>query len=275
MTITYDSTSRYVQAGDTRIHYHEAGSGPVLLCLHGGAPGAYGWGNFGRNIAALSRHFRVLVADLPGYGKSDKPVVEGSRNAFYARVFADMLAALDIEKAHVLGMATGGAVAITMALEHSACLDRLILVSAAGGLAMFHQKPKRSASQVYYGDEGPSRAKMRTYLEQLIYDPSLITDEIVEERYAASVAPEFMSQAPEGRSEKRHTPPDLWKKLDQIQCKTLIVWGRENRAQNLEAGVFMHTRIANSQLHVFGQCGLWVPYEKHDAFNQLVVSFLA
>lgn len=273
--ISYESTSRYVAAGGIRLHYHEAGSGPVLLCLHGGAPGAFGWGNFGRNVAELSRHFRVIVPDLPGYGRSDKPVVNGGRNAFYAQVFADMLAALRIDAAHVLGMATGGAVAITMALEHRSRIDRLILVSAAGGLAMFHQRPRRSASQIYYGDEGPSREKMRDYLEQLIYDPSLISDDILQERYLASVDPQFMIQAPEGRTEKRHTPPDLWKRLDQITCDTLIVWGRENRAQNFEAAIFMHTRIANSQLHVFGQCGLWVPYEKQEAFNQLVVSFLA
>lgn len=71
MTISYESTSKFVQVGDVKIHYHEAGTGPVLLMIHGGAPGAYGWGNFGPNLAALSKHFRTLIVDLPGFGWSD------------------------------------------------------------------------------------------------------------------------------------------------------------------------------------------------------------
>ena len=82
MTLTRENTSRFVQAGEVRVHYHEAGDGPVLLCIHGGAPGAFGWGNFGRNLPALARHFRTLVVDLPGYGLSDKPDIEGPRTGF-------------------------------------------------------------------------------------------------------------------------------------------------------------------------------------------------
>lgn len=275
MMLTYDNTSRFVQAGATRLHYHEAGQGPVLLCIHGGAPGAFGWGNFGRNMAALAERFRVLIVDLPGYGRSDKPEVgAGGRNLFYAQAMREMLHALGIEKAHVLGMATGGAAAIRMAVDFPEIIDQLVLVSSAGGLAMHHVKPLQTASQIYYGGSGPSLEKMRDYLRQLVHDPALVTDEVVRERYDASVEPEFMVQAPEGRSAVRHTPEALWKELDRIKARTLIVWGRENRAQNMEAAVFMHTRIRRSRLHVFGECGLWVPYEKADEFNRLVIDFL-
>src|ERR1700722_11675617 len=85
--LTAASTSKFVQAGDTKIHYHEAGTGPVLLCIHGGAPGAFGWGNFGQNMQELSKSFRTLIVDLPGYGQSDKPTITGGRYAFYAKTF--------------------------------------------------------------------------------------------------------------------------------------------------------------------------------------------
>ena len=111
-------------------------------------------------------------------------------------------------------------------------VDRLVLVSSAGGQTMFGLRRKVTASQVYYGGDGPTPEKMRDYLSQLLYDPSLITDDVVRERYEASVEPEFMEQAPEGRTPTRHTPEDLWKRLDEIQAQTLIVWGRENRAQS-------------------------------------------
>ena len=272
--LTYDSTSRFAQAGDVRVHYHEAGEGPVLLCIHGGAPGAFGWGNFGRNVEELSRHFRVIVVDLPGYGKSDKPDVGSGRNAMYAEVMAALLESLGIDRANVLGMATGGAVAIRLAVERPDVVDRLVLVSSAGGQTMFGLRRKVTASQVYYGGNGPTPEKMHEYLSQLLYDPSLITEEVVRERYEASVEPEFMEKAPEGRTSTRHTPEDLWKRLDEIQAETLIVWGRENRAQSYENGVFMLSRIPRAQLHVFGECGLWVPFEKPAEFNSLVTGFI-
>ena len=272
--LTYDTTSRFAQAGRVRVHYHEAGEGPVLLCIHGGAPGAFGWGNFGRNMEELSRHFRVIVVDLPGYGKSDKPDVVSGRNAMYAEVMVAFLESLGIDRAHVLGMATGGAVGIRLAVEHPALVDRLVLVSSAGGQTMFGLRRKVTASQVYYGGNGPTPEKMRDYLSQLLYDPSLITEDVVRERYEASVEPEFMEQAPEGRTTTRHTPEDLWKRLDEIQAQTLIVWGRENRAQSYENAVFMLSRIPRAQLHVFGECGLWVPFEKPSEFNSLVTGFI-
>ncbi len=273
-TLTYENTSRFVQAGDVRMHFHEAGSGPVLLCIHGGAPGAFGWGNLGRNMQDLAQHFRVLVVDLPGYGQSAKPEVAGGRNAFYARTMCAMLQALDIPRAHILGMATGGAVGIRMAVDSPEVVDHLVLVSSAGGTGLYQVKGKETASQAYYGGSGPSFEKMRAYLERQMFDPRMITDEIVRERYDASVAPEFMVRAPEGRSAQRHTPDTLWKDIDRIRARTLIVWGRENRAQNMENAVFMLSRIPDAQLHIFGQCGLWVPYEKMAEFNALVLRFL-
>lgn len=275
MSLTYDSTSRFVQANGMRVHYHEAGEGHPLLMVHGGAPGAFGWGNFGRNVEELSRDFRVIVVDLPGYGRSDKPEVSSGRQRMYAETMVSLIDTLGLGKTHVVGMATGGAVGIRMAVDFADSLDRLVLVSSAGGNAIYQQRGRESASQAYYGGDGPSLPKMRVYLEQLLHDHSLITDEVLRERYEASIEPEFLVQAPEGRTAKRHTPQDLWKRLDEITAKTLIVWGRENRSQSFENAVFMLSQIKHSQLHVFGECGLWVPYERQAEFNALVKDFLA
>ncbi|MGX7722878.1 alpha/beta fold hydrolase [Rhodococcus sp. 5G237] len=272
---TYETTSRFVNAGGIRVHYHEAGTGPSLLLIHGGAPGAFGWGNFGRNLEALSRNFRVVIVDLPGYGRSDKPDVEDGRHLMYAETMAALIDELGLGRTHVVGMATGGAVAARMALDFPERIDKLVLVSSSGGRTMFHVPPRMNAMRAYYAGEGPSLPKMREYLEDIVYDHGLITDEIVWERYEASVDPEFMQKAPEGRSDKRHTPDDLWKRLDEITAPTLIVWGRENRMQPFENAVFMFSRIKHSQLHVFGECGLWVPYEKMEEFDALLEDFLA
>jgi 2-hydroxy-6-oxonona-2,4-dienedioate hydrolase/4,5:9,10-diseco-3-hydroxy-5,9,17-trioxoandrosta-1(10),2-diene-4-oate hydrolase len=276
--VTAESTSRFVDAGGVRVHYHEAGSGPVLLCVHGGAPGAYGWGNFGANVPGLAQHFRVLVVDLPGYGRSDKPEISGGRYAFYAKVFADMLATLEIESAHVLGMATGGAAAMMLAIEHPQVVDDLVLVSSAGGLPLFTPMPSEGQKliQSYYGGDGPSRAKMRSYLEMMMYDASSITEDLVEERYLASVEPEFMTGAPEGRgAQNRPVTEQVWRDVDRIRARTLVVWGRDNRVQGYDNALFLLNRIPDVQVHVYGRTGLWVPFERTGEFNALVVGFLA
>ena len=274
--LTRENTSRFVQAGDTRIHYHEAGSGPVLLCIHGGAPGAFGWGNFGRNLAAWAQHFRTLIVDLPGYGQSDKPHIEGPRTGFYARGFVAMLDALGISRAHVLGMATGGAVALKMAIDHAQRVERLVVINSPGGLSIFQPTPPKPATHGYYSGEGPSLARMRENLERLVYDKTLLTEEVVRERYEASIDPEFMSQAPEGRG---GTPGQalepLWQDLHRIRAETLIVWGRNNQTVHYDSALFMLAQIPKARVHIHGNCGLWVPYEKMAEFNSNLIGFLS
>ncbi|MFW5470224.1 alpha/beta fold hydrolase [Knoellia sp. CPCC 206435] len=274
---TEESTSRFVDAGGVRVHVHDAGSGPVLLCIHGGAPGAYGWGNFGANVPGLAEHFRVLVVDLPGYGRSDVPDIRGGRYGFHAQVFADLLAALGIESAHVLGMATGGAVAMMLAIEHPGLVDDLVLVSSAGGLPLFTPMPSEGQKliQSYYGGEGPSPARMRAYLEMMMYDTTSITDELVEERYAASIRPELTAAAPEGRPEPSSPKTEqVWRELDRIKARTLVVWGRDNRVQGYDNALFLLNRIPDVQVHLYGRTGLWVPFERVREFNTLLVGFL-
>ena len=276
--LTAESTSRYVDAGDVRIHYHEAGEGPVLLCIHGGAPGAFGWGNFGHNMAGLSRHFRTIIVDLPGYGLSDKPDLGGhGRFRYYADTFRAMLDALGIDRAHVLGMASGGGAGIMLAVHHAEVLDRLVLVSSVGGLPVVSPTPTEGlkAIQSYYGGDGPSPERMRSYLGLVMYDQTLVTDALVDERYQASVQPEFMVSPPEGMGPS-HRPADeaLWRELDRIEAPTLVVWGRDNRMQGYDNALFMLSRIPDVEVHLFGKTGLWVPFERQDRFESLVTGFL-
>lgn len=273
---TAESTSRTVTVNGAELHYHDTGgtddpSAPVLLCIHGGAPGAYGWGNFGPVVPALARHLRLLVPDLPGYGRSGRPEAEGGRYEADARAFAAMLDALGIERAHVLGMATGGAVALAMAVHVPDVVDRLILVSSAGGLPLFTPTPSEGQRVIrdYYAGAGPSPEKMRGYLEMMLYDAASITDELVRDRYEESVRHRVADGAAPGR------PPEaLWKELDRVRAETLILWGRENRVQGYDNALFMLKAIPRADMHVFGRAGLWLPFERAAAFSREVIGFL-
>ncbi|MFC3711228.1 alpha/beta fold hydrolase [Sphingoaurantiacus capsulatus] len=276
MQLSAESTSRFVQAGDVRIHYHEAGEGPVLLAIHGGAPGAYGWGNFGQNLAALSQHFRVVIVDLPGYGKSDKPAIATGRYGFYADVFENMLTALGIDRCHIVGLATGGAAGLMMALRRPELIERLIVVAPPVGPSLFAAAPTEGAKHImgYYGGTGPSREKMQRYLETIIFDKSRITDELIDDRHRVSIDPDFMATAHEGHA--RSTPVEpIWQRLSEVETETLIIWGRENRVIGFDVGLFMLAQMKRAQLNVYGRTGLWAPWEQTARFNRDVIGFLS
>src|SRR4029077_13049439 len=119
------------------LHYEEAGShkGTPVVMLHGGGPGASGMSNFKNNLPVFAEHFRTLVVDQPGYGKSDKPEVQGNYFPFAAAALKDLLDELGIDQAHLVGNSLGGGTAVRFALDNPERAGRLVLMGP-GGLSL-------------------------------------------------------------------------------------------------------------------------------------------
>ena len=111
-----------------KIHYVEAGSGPVVVLLHG-LGGNYT--NWAFNTSALAQKYRVIVPDQIGFGKSDKPVIN-YRIATYVDFLDAFLKELKVERASLVGNSMGGWVAAAYTLAHPERVERLVLVDAAG-----------------------------------------------------------------------------------------------------------------------------------------------
>ena len=114
--------------GEKSIRVHEFGAGPALLMLHGGGAGANGLSNYGKNIDTLATRFRVIVADMPGYGASTKGLDQADVFGDLARSMIGLLDALGVEQAHVIGNSLGGACALRMALDAPERVERLVLI---------------------------------------------------------------------------------------------------------------------------------------------------
>jgi pimeloyl-ACP methyl ester carboxylesterase len=105
-----------------------AGSGPVLLLIHGIGDNSTTWSPV---HAKLAQRFTVIAPDLLGHGQSDKPRADYSVAA-YANGMRDLMGVLDIERATVVGHSLGGGVAMQFAYQFPQLVERLILVGAGG-----------------------------------------------------------------------------------------------------------------------------------------------
>ncbi|MGW4715442.1 4,5:9,10-diseco-3-hydroxy-5,9,17-trioxoandrosta-1(10),2-diene-4-oate hydrolase [Nocardia sp. NPDC004260] len=281
--LTAESTSRYAQVRpDLRLHYHEAGVGnePTIVLLHGGGPGASSWSNFARNIPVLAEHFHVIAVDQPGYGRSDKPTEHPQYFVHSASALKDLLDHLEItSRVHLLGNSLGGGAAVRFALDYPDRAGKLILMGP-GGLStnLFAPDPTEGVKLLSKFNFEPTRQNLEAFLRIMVFDQSLITEELIEERFASASTPEALAAT--RAMGKSFAGADfekgmLWRDAYQLRQPVLLIWGREDRVNPLDGALLATKVIPRAQLHVFGGCGHWAQLEKFHEFNRLAIDFLA
>ncbi len=253
---------------------------PVVL-LHGGGPGASAWSNFGRNLPVFAGHFRTILVNQPGFGQSDRPPVTGNYFTFAADALAGLLKTLGIDRVHLLGNSLGGGTAVRFALNYPDRAGRLVLMAPGGlGLNVFSPDPTEGIKRLsrFAAAPGPTREKMAAFLRIMVHDQRLVTDELIDERFAAASDPAALAAlASLGASFfDPATAEDglLWRDAHRLRNRVLLIWGREDRVNPLDGALVALKLIRRAQLHVFGGCGHWAQLEKFDEFNRLAISFL-
>jgi 2-hydroxy-6-oxonona-2,4-dienedioate hydrolase/4,5:9,10-diseco-3-hydroxy-5,9,17-trioxoandrosta-1(10),2-diene-4-oate hydrolase len=273
-------TTEVVQVGRREVFVTEAGSGAPVVLLHGGGPGATGASNYDRNIDALARHFRVIVPDLPGYGRSSKDLDLADPFGDLATVVRGLLDELGVARAHLAGNSYGGAAALRVALDRPDRVDRLILMGP-GGIGTTRGLPTQGLKNLlgYYGGDGPSRDKLATFIrDYLVHDGSLVPEELIDLRYEASIQPEVVASPPLRRPSDLRTllRMDLSRdpRLARCDVPTLVVWGAQDKVNKPSGGPFLARTMPSCDLYVAANTGHWAQWERADLFNDLAVSFL-
>lgn len=277
MPLTTDETSREIQTQDWRIHYNEAGDGHPVVLLHGGGPGATGWSNYSPNIEPLSRHFRVIAPDMPGWGESDPVDFE---KLDHVEVAVQLLDALGIEKAAFVGNSMGGHTSIRLAYEHPERVSHLItmgsplqmgpfLMGAGGG-------PTEGLKLMYAAYHDPSPEAMRRLVEIMVYDKErFASDELTQERSVA--ATKGQQHLDNVVAAGKRAPIPIWadkSRISSISAPSLLVHGRDDRVVSFESTLFLAANIANSRAVLINRCGHWAQLEHADEFNRLVTDFV-
>ncbi|WP_166868152.1 alpha/beta fold hydrolase [Salinibacterium sp. ZJ70] len=277
--LDYEDTRRTVSVNGHEFSFHEAGSGTPLLMLHGSGPGVSAWSNFQHNLPVLAEHFRVIMPDLPGFGRSDLPHIDEVYPAFAARWMLHLMDALEIESAHVVGNSMGGSIAAELADLAPERVTRLALMGPGGlAVSVFNSDPSEGAKRLFEFLDDPTRERMVAWVECMVADPARITDELIDERMANATAPGAVERAKEifgsifnPALASRHRP--LWTRAAGIQTPTLIIWGREDRMLPYDQAHFAVRQMPDGELHTFARCGHWAQIERKNEFERLVIEF--
>lgn len=269
--LTEESTSRFVQVGPMSVHYNEVGTGDPILGIHGGGPGASSWSNFKENLVDLARDHRVIMMDMPGWGKTSFVKVETGFLAETANLTKGFLDVLGLSSVDIIGNSMGGQVGLKLAIDYPQRVKHLVMIGSQPVRAITIQSEPLDALRdivEYYQGSGPSVEKMRTLIKHLVYDSSWVTDDILKERYEASITPNQLERA--------RTPvprEDLYFELEKCRTPTLIIWGQDDKGGALEVGLLMLRRLANARMYIFQKCGHWAHVERREEFDQVVLDF--
>ncbi|MFC7447860.1 alpha/beta fold hydrolase [Rhodococcus daqingensis] len=274
-------TERTLRVGDKDIFVAETGEGPAVLLLHGGGPGASGVPNYARNIDALARHFRVIVPDLPGYGRSSKGIDQTDPFGSLADTIRGLLDRLNLDRTHLVGNSYGGSCALRLALDTPDRVEKMVLMGPGGiGTTRALPTPGLQSLLSYYTGDGPSRDKVETFIRRyLVFDGAAIPAETIDERYRASIDPAVVADPPLRRPS---SPSALWRmdftrdrRLRRLATPTLVIWGANDKVNRPSGGRRLAATMPDCDLLLTANTGHWVQWERADFFNAVTTAFLA
>jgi len=262
-----------IVANGISTNYHDIGSGFPVLLIHGSGPGVSAWANWRLTIPALAAQRRVIAPDMVGFGFSERPAgIRYGLDTWVAQAIG-LLDALKIERTDLIGNSFGGALALALAIRHPTRVRRLVLMGAAG--VSFPITPGLDAVWGYT----PSIENMRKLLDIFSFDHTLMSDELAELRYRASIQPGFQeafsAMFPTPRQNGVEALASREEDIRALPHETLVIHGREDQVLPLSNSLTLAQWISRSQLHVFGRCGHWTQIEHAARFAQLVGNFLA
>ncbi len=263
---------RSILAAGVRTNCHDVGEGFPALLIHGSGPGVTAWANWRLAIPDLAKRCRVLAPDMVGFGFTERPAGIVYGLDVWVEHALGVLDALGVAQTDVVGNSFGGAIALALAIRHPQRVRRLVLMGSVG--LPFAITPGLDAVWGYQ----PSLPAMRSLLDIFAFDRRLVTDELAELRYRASIQPgfqeSFAAMFPAPRQRWVDAMASAEGDIAAIAHETLIVHGRDDRVIPLDNSLRLHRLIARSQLHAFGRCGHWVQIEHAARFNRLVGEFL-
>jgi len=247
---------RYADLGDVRLHYIEAGEGPLVLLLHGFPQFWYQWRH--QILALVEAGFRVVAPDMRGYNLSDKPPgVQAYRVELLARDVERLIRTCGEGTATVVGHDWGAIAAWIAAMRHPGRVERLAILNvphptrSLDGLLspmqllrssymFFFQIPRLPEKVIRAGDFALLRSVFRSDPVQ----PEAFTAEDIERYIEAIAQPGALTASLNYYRALLRYPGETRALLKRVEAPVLVIWGERDR--------FLSRRLAEPPR-------LWVP----------------
>ena len=266
------SEATYKVAGGYDIHLKEAGSGPVVVFLHGSGPGASGASNFRDNWQAfVDAGCRVILPDLIGYGASSKPEGIDYTLQLFADTVFDALSQHGVTQASLVGNSLGGGIALQIALDHPGFVRSFVLM-APGCIEdqpEYFKMPGIARMVSNFGGPDFNLDEQRRLVRNLVHPnfADRIPDALVEERFAvARTQPKDVLV--------RMRTPNLAPRLGELAQPMLVMWGLQDEFCPESGARHFLDAGCNVRTMTFNHVGHWVQVERADEFNRHSLEFL-
>jgi epoxide hydrolase 4 len=274
----------YADVGDVRLHYVEAGRGPLVLLLHGFPEFWFGWRLQIAPLAAAG--FRVVAPDLRGYNLSSRPAGVA---AYTSSVLADdasgLISQLGATTATLVGHDWGGTVAWYTAMKHPEVVDRLAILDAAHPrrlLQGLHHPRQLQRSWYFFFFATPSipehvvRARHWHFLRHFLRDA---TPPYTQRELASYVDAWSQPGASSGminyyRASVREPQKRVEAAIRPISAPTLVIWGERDRYLGPSLAEPAKEDVPNQRVERIADASHWVHHDAAERVNQLLIDFL-
>jgi pimeloyl-ACP methyl ester carboxylesterase len=271
---------RYIKVGNINTRFWASGDqGPPVILVHGLGGSIENWVY---NIEPLAQRHRVYALDLKGFGRTDQTPLLREMEELMQFVI-DFMEVQEIPKASLLGNSLGGGIVLSIAIRSPEKVDKLVLVDSAG-MGRDVIIDFRLVSIPILGEllSRTSRKSVASLWRKIVYDPALVTDELIEETFKLATLPgahkALLTTLRAGigiRGQRADQRRRITENISKLKAPTLIFWGREDRIIPVAHAHIAAKMIPGAKLHIFDKCGHVPMMERPDEFNKLVLEFLA
>jgi pimeloyl-ACP methyl ester carboxylesterase len=276
----------YADIGDVRLHYVEAGEGPLIVLLHGFPEFWYGWRLQIEPLAAAG--FRVVVPDMRGYNLSSRP--EDVKAYDTERLTADIRGLIQergAQSARLVGHDWGGSVAWATAMKYPEVVDRLAILNAAHprklSQGLHHPDQLRKSWYFFFFDlpELPEvivHASRWHFFRHFLHDarPPYTPEEMDRYIEAWSRPGAAAGMINYYRFSVRQPPKEAEAALRPISAPTLVIWGQRDSYLGPELAEPDHDDVPNlDRVERLPDASHWVHHDEAQRVTQLLTDFFA
>ncbi len=269
-----------------------AGSGPVMVLLHGGGPANSGLLTWSPVLGLLAASHTMLCLDLPGFGASAAPAapIGAAQEAQHVAATLDGLrrtgAVAPDGPLSVVGHSLGGRIACYLALARPREVSALVLLDSGaiaphGNLLLDGTWSEAARALLTFGTDDVSTADLVRVWRQTVFDPRVLDEPAVAVAFSTWVAGGGLDRYREAQAAvdpmalHNQDRADLAGHLGDLRLPVLLLWGREDASAPYRRAVPLLAVLPDAELRVLPRCGHNSMWDRPSAVAAAILDFVS